>query len=675
MVELQAWPEIDQYLQQLQLKNYALATVKGKGYKLLHFQLWCSELGITKVSEVTREVVAQYSRQVLRKKGKQGRPLELTAYYGYLLTLSLFFRFLLKNGHLLADPTSQLEYPKWSKRLPRTVLTHPQVEEILSLADLSTPFGLRDRAMMETLYSTGVRRMELVGLNVEDVDLENGTLLVREGKGKKDRYVPMGERAIEWLEKYLYEVRPVLVKSQQECTMFLNYLGRPLAAASLTNLIGRYVKARGQSGACHIFRHTMATLMLENGADVRYIQEILGHQQISTTEIYTHVTIQKLKEVYELTHPNHKRQEEAESETTLTTPLRASGGQPSKTEKGELKKSWVCEPSSQGSLKEACQEYLKWMALKLFAPRTIEERSRHLRCFLLWCHERGISGTDSLTQTILVRYQHHMVCLRKCDKPLSSRYRQNHLISIKMFLCYLAGKMGGIFSYLATTLEMPKLPKRIPRYTLSADEAERILSQPDVTNPLGLRDRAILEAIYATGIRRQELINLQVQDIRFEQGTLFVREGKGKKDRIIPLDKQAMSWIEKYLTQVRPLLLKDETQKTLFLGSYGQPLSTRHISQVGSFYIKKADIGKVGSVHLFRHSMATLMLEGGADIRHIQEILGHQCLKTTQIYTQVSIRKLKEVHQKTHPAKSRPHQGTESLQKQRELLPKPDEGK
>jgi integrase/recombinase XerD len=194
--------------------------------------------------------------------------------------------------------------PKVPQRLPRAVLSVSEVERILALPDVNDTIGLRDRAVLETLYSTGVRRKELCRLAVYDLDIERGTILIREGKWKKDRFVPIGERALAWVEKYLLEARGRLVVEPDPRALFLGLLGEPLEPGWLTARVCQYVrKALGRKSGCHIFRHTMATLMLEGGADIRFIQEMLGHSNLQSTQIYTRVALTKLKEIHSATHP------------------------------------------------------------------------------------------------------------------------------------------------------------------------------------------------------------------------------------------------------------------------------------------------------------------------------------------------------------------------------------
>jgi hypothetical protein len=170
-----------------------------------------------------------------------------------------------------------------------------------------------------------------------------------------------------------------------------------------------------------------------------------------------------------------------------------------------------------------------------------------------------------------------------------------------------------------------------------------------VSVPAG--DREIIETLYSTGMRRLELVRLTLWDLDLERATAMIRQGKGKKDRIIPLGDRAAAWVRKYLDKSRPRLAAEPDDKVVFLSNAGEPLSLNYLTEMVRGYVDAADIGKRGACHLFRHTMATLMLEGGTDIRFIQAMLGHADLKTTQIYTHVAIRQLQEIHRATHPAK------------------------
>jgi len=179
-----------------------------------------------------------------------------------------------------------------------------EVEAILAEADPESAQGLRDRAMLETLYSTGLRRMELPGLAIYDVDLNRRVVWVREGKGRRDRVIPIGGRAAAWVNRYLVDARPQLIGADTEA-LFVTDFGEPVTPEYLAAKVKRYMEFAGidKPGSAHLFRHACATHMLEGGADIRFIQAMLGHADLSTTEIYTHVSIDKLLEVHAATHP------------------------------------------------------------------------------------------------------------------------------------------------------------------------------------------------------------------------------------------------------------------------------------------------------------------------------------------------------------------------------------
>lgn len=303
--------------------------------------------------------------------------------------------------------------------------------------------------------------------------------------------------------------------------------------------------------------------------------------------------------------------------------------------------------------------YFQYMAEKNYSPRTIETREVYLRYFIEWCDERGLTRPRDITKPILERYQRYLFVYRKKDgEPLSTRSQHGRIIPVRAWFKWLA-RYNHILYNPASDLELPRLEKRLPRYVLSAAEAETVLAQPDITTVTGLRDRAILETLYSTGIRRRELMNLTVFDIDAERGTLMIRQGKNRKDRMIPIGERAIAWIEKYRDQARPELACGHDEGILFLTHLGEAFTPNRLTQRVRDIIDQANIGKRGSCHLFRHTMATLMLENGADLRYIQAMLGHSKLHTTEIYTQVSIRALKAIHTATHPGRFKRATGDE----------------
>lgn len=299
-------------------RGYAEQTRLLREIAIRRFIRWCGERSIDRPQDVTRPILDRYRRHLYHYRKENGEPLSFATQQQRLLPLRAFFKWLAKENHILSNPASELELPRVHRRLPSHILSREEVEQVMTLAIIhGGEKGIRDRAIIETLYSSGIRRGELVNLKLYDVDLKNGSLFIREGKGKKDRYVPLGARAIQWIRRYVDEVRPELVIEPDHGYLFLHEFGEPFEKNRLSDLVKKYLRAAGiEAGSCHLFRHAMATQMLENGADIRFIQAILGHAQLTTTEIYTHVTIAKLKEVHALTHPAERQRRRAQADAT-----------------------------------------------------------------------------------------------------------------------------------------------------------------------------------------------------------------------------------------------------------------------------------------------------------------------------------------------------------------------
>jgi integrase/recombinase XerD len=304
---------VREHLRELEAKGYAAATVASRRVHLERFVTWCGERGIERPAELTAAVLEQYRRALYHHRQENGRPLAWSTQAGKLVAVRMLLKWLVRTGHLFYNPAADLELPRLPRRLPKAVLSVSEAEAVLARPDLTTALGLRDRAILEVLYSTGIRRKELVGLDLSDLDAERGVLLVREGKGGKDRLVPVGERAVVWVEKYLEDARPTLARRRDAGALFLTTRGGRIRANRLTERLHDYVADAGvnKSGSCHVWRHTAATLMHEGGADIRDIQEMLGHAALSSTQIYTHVSIARLKEVHRRTHPAHLTRAEA----------------------------------------------------------------------------------------------------------------------------------------------------------------------------------------------------------------------------------------------------------------------------------------------------------------------------------------------------------------------------
>jgi integrase/recombinase XerD len=285
--------------------NISVQTTRTRAACLKRFILWCNERSLHQPQDITKPILERYRRHLYQHRKTNGEPLSFNTQYAHLMPIKAFFKWLAKENYILYSPASELDLPQVPKRLPQHGLTLEEINALLNHTRVRGEKGIRDRAIMETLYSSGLRRMELVNLRVRDVDVQHGTVFVNQGKGNKDRIVPIGARAAAWVRKYRDEVRPTLVLGEDNGILFLTDHGEAFINNRLSDLIKRYLDAVGidRIGACHLFRHSMATHMLENGADIRYIQMMLGHANLSTTQIYTHVSIQKLQAIHAATHP------------------------------------------------------------------------------------------------------------------------------------------------------------------------------------------------------------------------------------------------------------------------------------------------------------------------------------------------------------------------------------
>ena len=256
---------------------------------------------------VTEEHLTRFARK-LATEGLDGtKRFSLHSQAAYLGAVKRFFAFLARRGLILVDPAREIAFPKMDK-LPRMVLTEGQARRLMVAPFPGSLVGIRDRAILETLYGTAIRAGECRRLDLTDLDLHQGILLVRDGKGRKDRVVPVTGRAVLSIDLYLRDLRPDLVKNPREGALFLTKYGTRVCKSMLDLIVRRYGKAAGISRPVspHVLRHSCATHLLKGGADIRHVQEILGHKSLQSTQLYTRVGIEDLREVLARSHPRER---------------------------------------------------------------------------------------------------------------------------------------------------------------------------------------------------------------------------------------------------------------------------------------------------------------------------------------------------------------------------------
>lgn len=288
---------IEKYLHYLRCeRNYSVMTIDSYRRDLQQFLNFLGTSD-TRVTDISRDTVRSFLAS-LAEKGRARRTIARK-----LACLRSFFKFLVKTGVLKANPAKAIPSPKLEGRLP-SFLSIPTALEVLNLPHKDSVLGLRDRAILEIFYGTGMRLRELVGLNVDDLDLVNGLIKVM-GKGGKERLVPVGRKAGAVVKAYLERREELFANEQQSKALFLNKGGSRLSARGVQRRVNKYLtlisEAEGLSP--HLLRHTFATHLLDSGADLRAVKELLGHASLSTTQVYTHVTIERLRKIYQQAHP------------------------------------------------------------------------------------------------------------------------------------------------------------------------------------------------------------------------------------------------------------------------------------------------------------------------------------------------------------------------------------
>jgi integrase/recombinase XerD len=290
----------------MEQRNWSAQTVATYGFGVRDFLRFLESQAVDGLGALHRGLVESY-RQDLFVRRVKGRPLAVSTQAARLTAVKSFLRFLAQENVLLLDVGGGVDLPKKPQTLPR-VLSEEEVVRLLESPDAATLRGIRDRALLEVLYCTAARSSEVGSFLLADVDWELPALHIRLGKGQKDRCVPLGEEALAWLEEYLARVRPAWLRHSEEWHLFLTSQGRPLTRSALADIVKTYTRPLGwREVTAHTLRHSAATHMLRRGANVRHLQQMLGHSSLQTTSHYTQVDLKDLQKALRRYHPRERR--------------------------------------------------------------------------------------------------------------------------------------------------------------------------------------------------------------------------------------------------------------------------------------------------------------------------------------------------------------------------------
>jgi integrase/recombinase XerD len=293
-------------------------------------------------------------------------------------------------------------------------------------------------------------------------------------------------------------------------------------------------------------------------------------------------------------------------------------------------------------MEKTLKDFIYYLAVeKGLAKNTLESYERDLKGFLLYLQKEAVGSVEEIKRSHILGYMAHLR-----SKGLAASTVSRSLASIRSFFHFLM-KERYVQENPANDMESPKQEKKLPK-VMSMNEIDFLLKQPDEAKTSGIRDKAMLELLYATGIRVTELIDLCINDVNTESG--YIRcLGKGSKERIVPIGTLAIQKVKEYISNGRPKMVKELKEQALFVNQHGHRLTRQGFWKILKKYARQAGINKEITPHTLRHSFATHLLENGADLRSVQEMLGHADISTTQIYTQVSKRKLRDVYERSHP--------------------------
>ena len=299
---------LERYRSHLELKNYSVLTIRGQLASLKILLRFLAETNQPDLGSVTTATLHDFQRWHFYQPTARGTARGIPYQNRVLSAIKGLFKFLHEDTIIARDPAHALEYAREPQTLPRNILTPQEARRIIEAPDVQTVIGYRDRVVLEVLYGTGIRKLELMNLTLTDVNLDEELLRINGGKGAKDRVVPLTEIACSFLESYIKGIRPKLLGQKTTNRLFLSLRGLPIARNTLGSLVEKCTRlARIKKRVtCHLWRHSCATHLLQRKANLRHVQEILGHRSLATTERYLHLTITELKEAHRRCHPREK---------------------------------------------------------------------------------------------------------------------------------------------------------------------------------------------------------------------------------------------------------------------------------------------------------------------------------------------------------------------------------
>ncbi len=301
------------YLKHLKTLGRSYYTIRGAKYGLADLAGFLEEEKAPCLEDITSDILYEYQQELAFRLTAKGRLLSLRTQGQSLGVVKAFTRFLKQQDYLVRDPGEAIKLPKKPKRLPKVILSHNEIQKLMDAPNIRTNKGYRNRIVLEILYDTAIRRSELSGIKINNLDLNAGFIHVR-GKGDKDRVVPLSNRVCRLVENYIMMVRPEFLQGKDTGHLILNRWGRKMDPNSIWAVVKRcaYLAGIRKSVSTHTFRHTCATHMLKNGAPVRHLQEMLGHESLESTQLYTRVTINDLKKIHAKYHPSESLKDNQE---------------------------------------------------------------------------------------------------------------------------------------------------------------------------------------------------------------------------------------------------------------------------------------------------------------------------------------------------------------------------